>query len=161
MEFTMSSMLSKQRAESSRKKAGPRKSCQDSSRKAHNEQLVKFAQVNSLTERQVQQLNAKPEEISQDKDIAELRKALGTNEFGIKEMGYRITHHEQENQELVGFLKEFREAQIQNAGGNSLKKLQNRLRGLEQLRSQHSMNLNEKEAQWSSQFEKMTGNRNS
>ncbi|KAE9446156.1 hypothetical protein C3L33_21946, partial [Rhododendron williamsianum] len=156
-------------------------------------QLVKFAQVNSLTEKQVQQLNAKPEEISQlsggkaeaseelrkrddmiikieeenvdvhgklkcsseqlrcleaahkrlrfenvtvecheaksnmvDQDVAEQRKALGTNEIRTKEIQYRITHHEQENQELVGSLKEFRKAEIQNAGGNSLKMLQNR-----------------------------------
>ncbi|KAI8532372.1 hypothetical protein RHMOL_Rhmol11G0209900 [Rhododendron molle] len=75
--------------------------------------------------------------LKQDKDTAELRKALGTNEIWTKEMEYRITHHDQQNPELVGSLKEFREAQIQNAGGNSLKKLQNRLRSLEQLHSQN------------------------
>ncbi|KAG5526095.1 hypothetical protein RHGRI_032406 [Rhododendron griersonianum] len=68
-------MLLKQRTESSRKKAGPRKSCQESSRKAHNEQLVKFAYVNSLIEKQVQQLNAKPEEISQVRQIREDHKS--------------------------------------------------------------------------------------
>ncbi|KAG5526094.1 hypothetical protein RHGRI_032405 [Rhododendron griersonianum] len=76
---------------------------------------------------------------------------------GLKKWRTEITHHEHENQELVGSLKEFWEAQIQNAGGNSLKKLQNRLRGLEQLHSQCSMNLKEKEAQWSSQFDKDDG----
>lgn len=76
--------------------------------------------------------------LKRDKDIAELRNALGTKETLTKELEYRIFHLEQENQDLLGSLKEFREAQIKNAGGNSFKKLQNRLQGLEQLHSQCS-----------------------
>ncbi|CAL5329562.1 unnamed protein product [Camellia sinensis] len=94
--------------------------------------------------------------LQRDEDIAELRNTLGTKESLSKEMEYKISHLEQENQELHGSLKECREVQIKNAGGNSLKKLQNKLRGLEQLHSQCSVNLKEKEAEWSSRIEKMT-----
>ncbi|CAL5379427.1 unnamed protein product [Camellia sinensis] len=94
--------------------------------------------------------------LQRDEDIAELRNTLGTKESLSKEMEYKISHLEQENQELHGSLKECREVQIKNARGNSLKKLQNKLRGLEQLHSQCSVNLEEKEAEWSFRIEKMT-----
>ncbi|KAA8545662.1 hypothetical protein F0562_020887 [Nyssa sinensis] len=96
-----------------------------------------------------------------DNEIAKLRNSLGTKEMLSKEMEFRIAHLEQENMELRGSLKEFQKDQINNAGAtSSLKKLQNKLRGLEQLHSKCSMNLKEKEAEWSSQMEKMTGDMN-
>ncbi|PSS02597.1 hypothetical protein CEY00_Acc06831 [Actinidia chinensis var. chinensis] len=93
--------------------------------------------------------------LQRDEDIAELTNALGNKETLCKEMEYRIAHLEQENKEFLRSLNECRDAQIKNAGGNSLKKLQNKLHGLEQLHSQCSVNLKEKEAEWNSRLEKM------
>ncbi|XP_059647991.1 uncharacterized protein At4g38062-like [Cornus florida] len=88
--------------------------------------------------------------LEKDNDIAKLRNSLGTKDMLFKEMEYRNSNLQQENQELRECLKEFREAQITNAGAtSSSKKLQKKLQGLEQL-------FKEKEAEWNSQLKKLT-----
>ncbi|KAA8530756.1 hypothetical protein F0562_005476 [Nyssa sinensis] len=96
-----------------------------------------------------------------DKDIAALRDLLGTKEAHHKETEYRVGKLEQENQELRLSLKELQEAQIQEAGSSSsLSKLRNKLKGLEQIHRDCSKNLRAKEAEWSSQLEKMAADLN-
>ncbi|OVA10814.1 hypothetical protein BVC80_8611g20 [Macleaya cordata] len=96
-----------------------------------------------------------------DEEIASLRNSLGTKQTLFKEMEFRVGHLEQENQELKGSLKELREAQIQDAGAaSSLSKLRNKLRGLEQVHKECSMNLKARETEWSSQMEKLMADLN-
>ncbi|KAJ4714555.1 basic helix-loop-helix (bHLH) DNA-binding superfamily protein [Melia azedarach] len=91
-----------------------------------------------------------------DKEIAALRHSLGTKETFYKEMEYQAAKLEKENQELLMSLKELQEAQIQKAGSSSsLVKLRNKLRSVEQMHRDCSANLRAKEAEWSSQLEKM------
>ncbi|KAE8009288.1 hypothetical protein FH972_005735 [Carpinus fangiana] len=94
--------------------------------------------------------------VLRDEEIGRLRNSLGRKETLVKEMEFRIVHLEQENQELGESLKDFREAQIRNAGANSsLTKLRNKLRGLEQVHSNCSTNLKAKESKLGFQIEKM------
>ena len=95
--------------------------------------------------------------VPRDEEIGRLRNSLGRKETLVKEMEFRIVHLEQDNQELGESLKEFREAQIRNAGANSsLTKLRNKLRGLEQVHSNCSTNLKAKESKLGFQIEKMS-----
>ncbi|XP_059448000.1 uncharacterized protein At4g38062-like [Corylus avellana] len=95
--------------------------------------------------------------VPRDEEIGRLRNSLGRKETLVKEMEFRIVHLEQENQELEESLKEFREAQIRNAGAtSSLTKLRNKLRGLEQVHSNCSTNLKAKESKLCFQIEKMS-----
>ncbi|KAF2292949.1 hypothetical protein GH714_034243 [Hevea brasiliensis] len=92
-----------------------------------------------------------------DKEIAALRHSLGTKETFYKEIEYRAGKLEQENQELLESLKELQEAQIHEVGNSSsLAKLRNKLKRVEQMHQDCSANLRAKEAEWSSQLEKLT-----
>ncbi|CAI0403788.1 unnamed protein product [Linum tenue] len=92
-----------------------------------------------------------------DNEIAALRHSLLTKETRWKEVEYQSRKLEQENQELLESLKELREAQIQEAGnGSSLAKLKNKLRSVEQVHRDCAAILRAKEAEWSSQAEKLT-----
>ncbi|XP_059644785.1 uncharacterized protein At4g38062-like [Cornus florida] len=95
-----------------------------------------------------------------DTEIATLRNLLDTKETLHKEMVYQVGKLEQENQELQLSLKEFQEAQTQEAGTSSLSKVRKKLKGLEQMHGDCSKNLRAKEAKWSSQLEKMVGELN-
>lgn len=92
-----------------------------------------------------------------DKEIASLRNLLAQKETSYKEMEYQAGKLEQENQDLRISLKELQEARIQEASAvSSLAKLRNKLKGLEQMHKETTANLGVKEAEWSSQLEKMT-----
>ncbi|XP_057421161.1 uncharacterized protein At4g38062-like [Lotus japonicus] len=95
-----------------------------------------------------------------DSDIADLRYSLKANEAYHKELKYRIEKLEQENQELRMSLKEFQEAQIQEAGG-SYSQSKPKRRNLEQTHSECSSNFKAKEAEWNSQLEQLKGDLNS
>jgi hypothetical protein len=91
-----------------------------------------------------------------DKEISALRHSLGTKEAIYKEMKYQAGKLEQENQELRISLRELQEAQIQESGASSsLAKLRNKLKSLEQMHRESTVNLRAKEAGLSSQLEKM------
>ncbi|XP_023764749.1 uncharacterized protein At4g38062 [Lactuca sativa] len=90
-----------------------------------------------------------------DEEVAELRDTLATKDSQSKEMGYKLVYLEQENQDLTASLKEFQESQIVKSGPTaSLKKLQRRYQDLEQIHKKCKENLEEKEVEWKSQFEK-------
>ncbi|OWM85414.1 uncharacterized protein At4g38062 [Punica granatum] len=91
---------------------------------------------------------------SRDEEIASLRHSLSTKMAIYKEVEYRAIQLETENKELLASLKELREAQICE-GGNSLAKLKNRLKTVEQTHRDCSSNLRAKEAEWSSKVEKL------
>ncbi|KAI3958694.1 hypothetical protein MKW98_030359 [Papaver atlanticum] len=83
-----------------------------------------------------------------DEEIASLRNSLGTKQTFSKEMEFRIGQLEEENGELRGSLKEFQEAQIQDAGtASSLLKIRNKLKGLEQVHKECSVNLKDRESE--------------
>lgn len=91
-----------------------------------------------------------------DEEVAELRDTLATKDSQSKEMGYKMAHLEQDNHDLSASLKEFQESQIINCGTNgTLKKLQKKYQGLEQLHKKCTENLKEKEVEWKSQIEKV------
>ncbi|CAN0858307.1 Uncharacterized protein At4g38062 [Linum grandiflorum] len=92
-----------------------------------------------------------------DHEIADLRHSLVTKETHWKEIEYESRKLDQENRELMESLKELREAQIHQAGnGSSLVKLKNKLKSVEQIHRDCAANLRAKEAEWSSQVEKLT-----
>lgn len=94
--------------------------------------------------------------ILRNEEIAQLRNSLGEKEMVVRELEHKIAHLEQDNQELGDSLKELREAQIHNAGANSLTlKLRNKLRRLEEVHKNCSSILKCKESQWDYQLEKM------
>ncbi|KAL1190373.1 hypothetical protein V5N11_016755 [Cardamine amara subsp. amara] len=90
-----------------------------------------------------------------DEEVAELRHSLSMKEAYFKEMKYEKGKLEQENRELLGSLKELQEATIQGSGNSALSKLKNKFRNLENMHKNCSANLRSKEAEWSSQLEKM------
>ena len=91
-----------------------------------------------------------------DNEISALRHLLGTKETIYKEMKYQARKLEQENKELRISLRELQEAQIQESGApSSLAKLRNKLKSLEQMHRECTPNLKAKEAELSSQLEKL------
>nr|GMD35070.1 uncharacterized protein At4g38062-like [Ipomoea batatas] len=92
-----------------------------------------------------------------DKEIANLRDALGTREAIYKETEYLFRKLEQENRELMASLKELQEAGINDAGHSSLPKLRNKLKDLEQAHGECSAHLKTKESEWVSQLEGLAG----
>lgn len=101
----------------------------------------------------IEQLTSK-----RDEEIGELHNLLRAKETLYGEMKYRTAQLEQENKELLGSVEQIQEAQLYNiALSSSLKKLQHKLQNLEQLHSICAINLKEKEAEWSIQIEKLTG----
>lgn len=90
-----------------------------------------------------------------DWEVAELRQTLSMKDAYFKEMKYENGKLEQENRELLGSLKELQEATIQGSGNSALSKLKNKFRNLENIHKNCSANLRSKEAEWSSQVEKM------
>lgn len=93
--------------------------------------------------------------VQRDKEIATLRHSLSTKDTLYKEIKYQAGKLEQENQELLTSLRELQEARIQEAGSPSLAKLQKKLKSVEQMHKNCSTNLRNKEAEWSSQLEKV------
>ena len=91
-----------------------------------------------------------------DNEVSALRHSLGTKETIYKEMKYQARKLEQENKELRISLRELQEAQIQESGApSSLAKLRNKLKSLEQMHRECTPNLKAKEAELSSQLEKL------
>lgn len=94
--------------------------------------------------------------IMRNDEVAELRNSLGEKEALVKELKRKIVYLEQDNQELGDSLKEFREAQIRDAGGSSMtSKLRNKLRKLEDVHKNCSSTLKSRESQWNDQIAKM------
>jgi chromosome segregation ATPase len=94
--------------------------------------------------------------VLRNEEIAELRNSLGEKETLVKELERKIVYLEQDNQELGDSLKEFREAQIRDAGGNSMtSKIRNKLRKLEEVHKNCSAILKSKESQWGDQIAEM------
>ncbi|KAI3747570.1 hypothetical protein L6452_10068 [Arctium lappa] len=92
-----------------------------------------------------------------DEDIGILRNLLSEKECVYKDMEYKICKLEEENQELVFSLKELRKA----GDSSSVGKLRNKLKTLEQIHSECSHHSKLREAEWSSQFEKVVADLNS
>ncbi|GAU24074.1 hypothetical protein TSUD_388670 [Trifolium subterraneum] len=94
--------------------------------------------------------------VLRNEEITELRNSLGKKETLVKELERKIVYLEQDNQELGDSLKEFREAQIRDAGGNSMtSKIRNKLRKLEEVHKNCSAILKSKESEWGDQIAKM------
>lgn len=134
---------------------------------AHEESRRKFLEVQVSESKtcyenvfvEFQEAKSKIESLTsrRDEEIAALRNSLGKKETLFKEIEYRRGHLEQENQELLQSLKELQEDQINKSGTtSSMAKLRNKLKGLEQVHRGCLTNLKAKEAEWSSQMEKMT-----
>ncbi|WMV50900.1 hypothetical protein MTR67_044285 [Solanum verrucosum] len=105
-----------------------------------------------------QEANSKLENltIKRDEEIGELRNLLRTKEALFKDTKCKSIQLEQENQDLRRSLKELQESQLQGTASTSvLKKLQSNFQHLKQLHKKCSLNLKEKEAEWSSQIGKV------
>ncbi|XP_026449536.1 uncharacterized protein At4g38062-like [Papaver somniferum] len=125
---------------------------------AHEESQRKLLEVKLSESKQsyenvfadYQEANSKVDILTaqRDEEIASLRNSLGTKQTLSKEMEFRIGQLEEENLELRGSLKEFQEAQIQDAGAASLLlKIRNKLKGLEQVHKECSVNLKARESE--------------
>ncbi|KAL8541805.1 hypothetical protein ACS0TY_002887 [Phlomoides rotata] len=96
-----------------------------------------------------------------DEEIAELRMLLRKKEMFANELEYKIQQLEQDNSDLLVSLKNIQEDQLRNnAAPSSLKILKNKLKALGQLHSKCATDLKEKEAEWNSQIERLTGDMN-
>ncbi|XP_004248939.1 uncharacterized protein At4g38062-like [Solanum lycopersicum] len=105
-----------------------------------------------------QEANSKLENltIKRDEEIGELRNILQTKEALFKDTKCKNLQLEQENQDLRRSLKELQESQLQGTPSTSvLKKLQSNYQYLKQLHKKCSLNLKEKEVEWSSQIGKV------
>ncbi|PON38781.1 hypothetical protein PanWU01x14_309740 [Parasponia andersonii] len=92
-----------------------------------------------------------------NEEIASLRHALGRKETLLKEMEYQKRQMEQDYQEQQILLKELQESLIQKASGSpSVAKLRNKLKCFEQMHKESTANLRAKEAELTSQLDKMT-----
>ncbi|XP_026456834.1 uncharacterized protein At4g38062-like [Papaver somniferum] len=125
---------------------------------AHEESRRKLLEVQLSESKQsyenvfadYQEANSKVDILTaqRDEEIASLRNSLGTKQTLSKEMEFRIGQLEEENRELRGSLKEFQEARIQDAGAaSSLLKIRNKLKGLEQVHKECSVNLKARESE--------------
>ncbi|XP_044488843.1 uncharacterized protein At4g38062-like [Mangifera indica] len=131
---------------------------EESRRKYLEVQVSEFKTRNENTFAEYQDAKSQLECLTEqrDKEIAALRHSLSTKEMFQKEIEYQAGKLEQENQELLASLKELQEAQIHKAGStSSLVKLRNKLKSVEQMHRDCSASLRAKEAEWSSQLEKM------
>ncbi|MCL7036519.1 hypothetical protein MKW94_010960 [Papaver nudicaule] len=136
---------------------------EESRRKLLEVEVSELKQCNESVLADYQEEKTKVESMTaqRDEEIASLRNSLGTKQTFSKEMEFRITHLEEENRVLRGSLKEFQEAQIHDAGaGSSLLKIRNKLRGLEKVHNECSMNMKARESEFISQTEKLTMNLN-
>ncbi|KAM0943695.1 hypothetical protein DsansV1_C13g0124871 [Dioscorea sansibarensis] len=94
--------------------------------------------------------------VKRDEEIATLRNSLATKEASLKEMEFTNDQLEQDNMELQRSLKEFQEAQINAVEATaSLKTLRQKFRVLEQKHRSCSKEFRAKEAEWSTQAEKL------
>ncbi|ONK75255.1 uncharacterized protein A4U43_C03F14970 [Asparagus officinalis] len=94
--------------------------------------------------------------VERDEEIAALRNSLATKGTLAKELEYRATHLEQENEELRSSLKELQEAQVNGVGAAaSLKTLQQKFRALEQAHRSCSEKMKARDAEWSLETEKL------
>ncbi|XP_015089005.1 uncharacterized protein At4g38062-like [Solanum pennellii] len=93
--------------------------------------------------------------IKRDEEIGELRNILQTKEALFKDTKCKNLQLEQENQDLRRSLKELQESQLQGTATSVLKKLQSNYQYLKQLHKKCSLNLKEKEVEWSSQIRKV------
>ncbi|KAL2936753.1 hypothetical protein RDABS01_020202 [Bienertia sinuspersici] len=133
---------------------------EESRRKALEVQLSESKQSfeSVLAEYEEAKANIESLNTKRDEDIADLRNSFGMKEILLKEMEYRVTHLEQENKELLGSLKELREAQINRRKVDpSVNKLRNKLKDLEQVHSNCSLAMKEREVEWNSKMEKLLG----
>ncbi|KAJ4962342.1 hypothetical protein NE237_022281 [Protea cynaroides] len=134
---------------------------------AHEESRRKFLEVQLFETKtcyenvfiEYQEAKSKIEDlaIQRDNEVATLRSALGKKETLFKEMEFRKSHLEQENQELQKYVKELQEDQISKAAApSSLTRLRNKLKSLEQVHKECSTNLKTRESEWSSKMDKTT-----
>ncbi|XP_043713509.1 uncharacterized protein At4g38062 [Telopea speciosissima] len=134
---------------------------------AHEESRRKFLEVqlsesktcyeNVLMEHQDAKSKIEGLAIQRDEEVAALRNALGKKETLFKEMEFKKSHLEQDNQELRRCLKELQEDQIYKAGAvSSQTRLRNKLKSLEHVHKECSKNLKTRESKWNSQMDKMT-----
>ncbi|KAI3938817.1 hypothetical protein MKW92_025474 [Papaver armeniacum] len=136
---------------------------EESRRKLLEVEVSELKQCNESVLADYQEEKTKVESMTakRDEEIAPLRNSLGAKQTFSKEMEFRISHLEEENRVLRGSLKEFQEAQIQDAGaGSSLLKIRNKLKGLEKVHSECSMNMKARESEFVSQTEKLMVNLN-
>ncbi|XP_026397502.1 uncharacterized protein At4g38062-like [Papaver somniferum] len=136
---------------------------EESRRKLLEVEISELKQCNESVLADYQEEKTKVESMraKRDEEIASLRNSLGTNQTFSKEMEFRISYLEEENRVLRGSLKEFQEAQIQDAGaGSSLLNIRNKLKGLEKVHSECSMNMKARESEFVSQTEKLMVNLN-
>ncbi|XP_059297070.1 uncharacterized protein At4g38062-like [Lycium ferocissimum] len=132
---------------------------QESRRRILEIELSEFRSQFDDISLECQEANSKLENltIKRDEEIGELRNLLRTKETVFKDIKCKSMQLEQENQDLRGSLKELQEAQLQDAASTSaLKKLRSNFQDLKQLHKKCSLNLKEKEAEWSSQIGKVT-----
>ncbi|GER55571.1 BHLH family protein [Striga asiatica] len=120
-----------------------------------SESRAKFENVYSdckLVKSEIEELT-----VRRDEEITELRMSLRQKEMLCNEMNYNAAQLERENNDLLASLKDLQEAQIKsNVSSSSLKKLRNKLDGLENLHSKCSVSLKQKEDEWNSRVEKLT-----
>jgi len=131
---------------------------EESKRKLLEAEISEFKTSFEDVNGQCEEKKSEIEELSvrRNDEMAELRNSLGEKETLLKELERKIVYLEQDNQELGDLLKEFREAQIHGAGGNSMtSKLRNKLRKLEEVHKNCSSILKSKESQWDCQIAKM------
>ncbi|RAL39612.1 hypothetical protein DM860_003145 [Cuscuta australis] len=96
--------------------------------------------------------------LKRDDEIGELRNLLRTKEILFKEMKCRTSLLEQENLDLHASVKELQHTELSDAAArSSTKKLQTRLKSLEKLHNECSLQYKQKEAKFSSDIEKLTG----
>ncbi|RZC74644.1 hypothetical protein C5167_050132 [Papaver somniferum] len=136
---------------------------EESRRKLLEVEVSELKQCNESVLADYQEEKTKVESMTakRDEEIASLRNSLGAKQTFSKEMEFRISHLEEENRVLRGSLKEFQEARIQDAGaGSSLLKIRNKLKGLEKVHSECSMNMKARESEFVCQTEKLMVNLN-
>lgn len=91
----------------------------------------------------------------QDEEIASLRISLTSKTAVIKEMEFRRTQLEHENQELQASVREYQDSQINEIDTTSLKVLKKKFKALEHAHKGCSEKLKDRETEWRTQVVKL------
>ncbi|KAL9684823.1 hypothetical protein QQ045_022264 [Rhodiola kirilowii] len=91
-----------------------------------------------------------------DEEIANLRYLLATKDILFKDMEIKNLELKQQKEDVLGLLEDFQEAEIKSAASfRSLTKVQEKLQNLEQVHGSCSIDLELKEMEWMTQFERL------
>ncbi|XP_075520770.1 uncharacterized protein At4g38062-like [Primulina tabacum] len=131
---------------------------EESRRKVLESQLSKsrLQFENAFLDCQEAQTDIEQTAVKRDEEIAEVRCLLRKKDMLANETRHGSVKLEEEKRYLLECFRDAEAAKLDNScAASSLKKMQDKLQGLDQLHKKYASNLKEKDAEWNHQIEKL------